>query len=429
MAKTLTVKSVESIKPESARRELPDGAIRGLYLVIQPSGRKSWALRYRAPTTGKTVKLTIGPLAPTVDGFEPAPVVGTPQTLASARRLAANALADVAGGNDPAATRKAEKAVTRSGRYDMDAVLDDFIARHVRRKNKPRTIRENERIVNRYIRPEWTGRDVRKIAKRDVLALIDGIVAPHMANNVHAVVRRLFNWCVERDIIDASPALSVKAPTALVSRDRVLSDDELRLIWKSCDGLGPFGSLVKLLAMTGQRRDEISSMRWSELHDLDGENPTLHLPSERVKNRRAHVVPLAPQAVAIIEKLPKIANRRGQSIWVFTTSGEVASSGFSKAKAELDAAMMARARKEAEDRGDNPDHVEIPAWRLHDLRRTAASGMARFDVPPHVIEAVLNHKSGTISGVAAVYNRYDYSSEKRRSLDVWANELIRIVNR
>lgn len=251
---------------------------------------------------------------------------------------------------------------------------------------------------------------IRDITRRTVIDLLDSIVdrgSPGTANSVYRLLGGLMNWCLDRGILDASPCIQLKPPAVGISRDRILSDDEIRWFWKASEEAGyPFGSLFRLLLLTGQRRDEIAQMRRSEV-DLGAALWTL--PKERSKNSKAHQIPLSPLALRIFEFTPIIE----KSDFVFTTNGRTPVSGWSRTKRRFDAQMLAIGREE---RGQD---AAIPNWRLHDLRRTAASGMARLGQPVHVIEAVLNHKSGSIRGVAAVYNRYTYGLEKQYALREW----------
>ena len=411
MAKPLTVKAVEAMKPGAERREIPDGGLPGLYLIVQPSGSMSWAIRYRAG--GKPRKMTVGPY----------PVFG----LAAAREAAGKALRAVSEGRDPGHEKKLTKAAQANDLTRIEAVLDDFVSRHVEVKNRPSSIKENKRLIEVEIKPKWKGRQIETITRREIITLLDEIAdrgAPIIANRVHALLRKFFNWAIERDVIQASPVANVKPPAAEVSRDRVLSHDEIRLVWLAADTIAwPFGPLVKLLLLTGQRRDEVASASWDEFK-LDGPAPEWIIPRERAKNNQAHAVPLSKAAVATLEALPRI---QGAGRFILTTTGETPVSGFSRAKDSLDAAMLTIARQEAVERGEDPEKVAIAPWRLHDLRRTAASGMAALGQPVHVVEAVLNHRSGTIRGVAAVYNRHDYLEEKRRALSAWASQVAEIV--
>jgi integrase len=357
---------------------------------LQPSGAKSWAVRYRHQ--GVSRKHTIGSY-PAVD-------------LKSARVIGGKALRAVAEGRDPGR----EKTEARSARIDsVDRIVEEFLARHVRRSNRVRTQEETERLFRLHILPRWRGRMIRDISRRDVIEMVDHVVdggSPVAANRALTVTKTFFNWCVSRDILTASPAQGVKPPTAEKSRDRVLDDTELKLVWEAASQVGyPFGTMTQLLIATGQRRDEVAKMRWEE---VDFGRRLWTLPRERVKADRPHEVPLSTIALEVLKAVPRLAG----SPYVLTTNGAAPSSGFAKNKRKLDGCLPA----------------DMTPWRLHDLRRTCASGLARLGVPVHVTEAVLNHRSGTISGVTAVYNRYDYQAEKARALEAWARHINAVVS-
>lgn len=413
MPTVLTAIGVERAKPDAVkRREVPDGALPGLYFVLQPSGARSWAVRYRH--AGRPRKLTLGTY-PALD-------------LVTARKRARDALQEVAMGRDPGTEKVYAKRKAREADVDQDlalGALDTFVARHVRPNTSVRSASGTEHLFNLHVRPHWRGKRLDALKRADILELVDRVVdrgSPVAANRVLAAVKRFLNWTVDRGLIEVSPAGRVKAPTEEASRDRVLSDAELRLVWLAAEKSGPpFGQLVRLLLLTAQRRDEVGQMTWGE---IDVRAALWTIPAGRAKNGKANDVPLSGPAVEILKGLPRIA---GETDLVFTTSGETPFSGFSKCKARLDVAMLARARKHAEDRGEDPDRVTIAPWRLHDLRRTAATGMARLGVAIHVIEAVLNHTSGQISGVAAVYNRHRYLDEKRAALEAWAGHVEKVV--
>lgn len=245
--------------------------------------------------------------------------------------------------------------------------------------------------------------------------------SPINANRLLAVLRRMFNWCIERGLVERSPCEKLKAPAAEQARDRVLSDDEIRAAWQAFEGVGwPFGRIAQLLLLTGARRDEIAGARWSE---IELEAKTWTIAKERSKNGVAHEIPLSDAAIRIIKGLPRIGGK-GDG-FVFTTTTRAPVSGWSRAKAHVDKSIPAILQAGA----DLADLPVAPAhWTFHDLRRTAASGMAGMGIAPYVVEAVLNHKSGTIKGVAAVYNRYSYATEKRAALDAWARRLEAIVS-
>jgi len=269
--------------------------------------------------------------------------------------------------------------------------------------------------------PHWGKRHIQDIARRDVIELLDGIVDRGVgttANRVLAAVRKLFNWAIERDVIAFNPCLGIKAPSPETSRERVLSDEEIVWLWQALDQQSyPFGPLGKLLLLTGQRRDEVAGMTAGEINVDEG---VWTIPRARAKNDQEHHVPLSDAVLAVLAAAPRIAGEAG---YLFTTNGRTAVSGFSKAKASVDDKMLAAGRKAALDAGKDPDAITVPPWTWHDLRRTAASGMARLGQPVHVVEAVLNHRSGTIRGIAKVYNRYSHAEEKRRALESWGRYL------
>jgi integrase len=369
------------MRPSAVRREIPDRYLGGLYLIVQPTGAKSWAIRYRH--NGQTRKYTLGSY-PAYD-------------LKSAREAGAKALRRVAEGYDPGVEREQVRAATRS----FDAIVEEFLS-HSRRNNRPRTVIETQRLLQFNVLPKWHTRSIDSITKRDVLDALDAVVergAPVQANRLLEVIRRFFNWCIARDIIATSPCQGVKPPTVEVPRDRVLSDDELRLVWHAAGKVsGPFAHLVKLLILTGARRDEVGRMRWDE---LNLESALWVLPRERVKNNRQHEVPLSAQALAVIESVPRIDG----SPFVLTTNGRQAATGYAKNVVALRALLP-------------PDML---SWTLHDLRRTAASGMARLGIALPAIERVLNHTSGSFAGIVGVYQRHNFADEKRAALVAWGN--------
>jgi integrase len=419
MTKALTVKRIENEPAGKFRKEIPDGLLVGLYLVVQPSGAKSFAVRYRY--AGQPRKLTLGAF----------PAI----TLEAARDIGGKALRAAAEGRDPATEKQSAKGDAKRqaaeevrGKRDLyENVARDFIERHAMKSNRATTWRETARILGLRPSPDDPtklvdigGRKIQEISKRDIVALLDAVNdrgSPIMANRVLSAVRKLFNWCLARDTIQVSPCTLVTPPAPERSRDRVLTDDELRMVWNAADGDGrPFGPLVKLLVLTGQRLSEVGGMRWQE---IDLANKLWTLPPERVKNGKngqRHEVPLSDAAVAIIEALPRIKTTKG---FVFATRRDAAVSGFSRAKDRLDAAILAAIPEGAK----APEH-----WTFHDLRRTMASGMAPLGTAMHVVEKILNHSSGTFAGVAGVYQRYDFYNEKRIALAAWASHVATVVS-
>jgi integrase len=415
MANRLTTKAVQNIRPGDARREIPDGEIRGLYLVVQPkSGAKSYVLRYRHK--GRPRKWTIGPAE---------------MGLGEARKLAASARAAIAAGRDPQGEKAAAKEVAREAagakRESVEAVVAEFVEKHVRRSNKPSTAQEYVRLLNKEIVGRWGTRRLSDISRRDVNVLLDDIVdrgAPIAANRVLAILRKFCKWSVSREIISHSPCDGVMARSAETPRDRVLDDHELRLIWKAADTLGwPFGPIVRLLLLTGARRGEVVGMRWDE---LDLENKLWSLPAARVKNKRAHALPLSSVAIDILKGLPRIENDDGvvfpARIDRRTNRGKraIPVSGFSRAKRRLDRAIVELAGAERSG--------ALAQWGLHDLRRSCASGMARLGVDLHVIERCLNHVSGSFGGIVGVYQKHKFEEGMRRAMDTWAAHVERMAS-
>lgn len=410
MAKALTVKAIEALKPGAARREIPDGLLVGLYLVCQPSGALSWAVRYRV--AGIPKKLTLGTY----------PAIN----LASARQLAGQALTAVAEGRDPSAEKKVARRTAREApRDDVAAIVDLYLERYAKVNLRESSRREAERLLKKEVVGAWRGRSIKSIIRRDVIDLLDGIIdrgAAVTANRVLAAVRRLFNWCIDRGVIEVSPIAGMKAPTVERSRDRVLSDDELRRVLQAADRLGwPFGPFVHLLALTGQRLSEVGEMKWEE---IDRDKAVWVIPANRAKNGIAHSVHLSPQAIAVFDKLPRIKDGTKDSALVFTTTGRTPVSGWSNAKDKINGLILAKLKTEAGDAGNDPSDVRpLPDWRFHDLRRTMASGMARLGVQIHVVEKILNHVSGSFGGIVGVYQRHDFDAEKKAALLAWGRHV------
>jgi integrase len=392
----LTAKSVENIKAGETRREIPDAGCRGLYLIVQPSGHKSWAARYRFKQ--ETVKLTLGSW----------PAL----TLAAARKEAADALHKLAEGRDPAADKaaakeKENKAAAERAADTVDQWAKRFFEQYARKRLRSNSVRQVEHVLNNIMLKEWSGRTVHDVKRRDVIDLIEAVVderGPIMANRANAHIRRLFAWLCERDILQSSPCVGVKPPAKEHARDRILSDDEVKRLWLACDAVGGrVGPAVKLLLLTGQRLGEVVGLRRSE---ISGDVWTL--PPERTKNGRRHQVPLARQALAIVNDMPIIA---GEEDFVFTSSKTGRLGSFGHLKIALDAHMK----------------LSQP-WVLHDCRRSCASGMQRLGVRAEVIERALNHRSGVYRGIAGVYQADPLTNDVRVALQRWSDHVEQVVS-
>ena len=387
----LTQLAVDKAKARGCRYELPDGAggVPGFALRVSEHGAKTFALRYRVG--GRQRRVTLGSAA----------VV----PLGEARQAARKALQLAERGEDPAVA-KAEAKRERE-RDSVEAVVGAYVAKRLR----PRTRRwaDVEGMLRRDVVASWGGRPIQSITRRDVRDLIEGIAArgaPVVANRVLSHLRGLFRWAVRNDYAAANPALDIDRPHDERPRERALEEAEIRAVWQACDQLSyPFGVLIKLLLLTGQRRGEWAGAEWSE---VDLERAVWELPGNRSKTGVPHLLPLPPAVLAILETVPRIAGTE-----LILPSSRLASrnpvSGFSKA-------LAATHRLSG-----------TSGWSYHDVRRTCRTGFARLGITAAVGERILNHSDGTRSRIAAVYDRHSYQAEMRRALELWAAEVERIV--
>src|SRR6516164_6427349 len=362
-----------------------DAASPGFGVKVTPKGRKVFVVLYRTGGAGsKLRKYTIGPYGRV--------------TLHQARVAAQKVFAAKLEGRDPAAEKREAKRRIVADR--VEDLLEAFIAQHL---SQNRSAAEISRLLRREVGKPWAGRSVHEIGKRDVVEVISAIEqrgAPAAANKTLKSIKTFLRWCVGRAILDQSPAEGVPLPTKEVARDRVLDDQELDQVILAARRIGgPYGGIVELLALTGQRREEIAGLQWEE---LDLAQRVWTLPRSRTKNAKEHVVHLSEQSLNVLMR----ADERG--LFVFSLVGTKPFNKFSRAKRRLDQLSG------------------VTGWRLHDLRRTCVSGMARLGIAPHVADKILNHQAGTISGVAAVYQRHDFLAERRQALDVWGAHVERI---
>jgi integrase len=396
-------------KPETRRIEYWDSHTRGFGLRLSASGVQSWVVITRSLQAGawKQQRVTLGSYPS--------------MSLAKAREKATEAKAAAKKGDDPAAAVMAERAaLVDNSRNTFGSVRAEFLEKYRGRQNRrpaPSTLREMTRVLSADDFDAWTDAPMANLTKRDLLDVLDGIVdrgAEIMANRTLAYLKLLFGWAAHRGIIEADPTAGIKKPGAETSRDRVLTLDELRVIWQATAGEHTqFNSIVRLLMLTGQRLNEVTGLRWSE---VNADARTWTLPAARAKNHREHMVPLSAPVLAILEARRETQRTLGTAPkLIFTTNRTTPFSGFSRAKTLLDK-RIAKAG------------TELEPWRLHDLRRAVATHMAEsLRIAPHVIEACLNHVSGSKAGVAGVYNRALHLDERRAALDAWAGYLLRVV--
>ena len=429
MAKALTAGAVAKLKPASQRAEIPDSGCPGLYLIVQPSGAKSWALRFRRPD-GRPAKLALGS-AYTNASKEPdaAPVLGGHLTLAAAHRLVAELRHQIAQGRDPAATHIADKARRRAAAVEGAAntfavAARDFIEQYASRKvrrwpEQARLLGLNPHdltLIPKGLADRWRNRPVTDITTGEIYELIEETRqrgAPGLerrsdsptearARAMLSCLSRLNRWLVQHRRIEQNPCAGVHRPAAPLARDRVLTNTEIARFWAATGDLAePFGTVLRLLLLTGCRLNEVTGMRRAELSE-DG--ASWNIPGARTKNRRPHTVPLSTLARKLLGEHSR------QNDLIFSTTGTTPVSGWSKIKRRLDGTMV------------------IPPWRIHDLRRTAVTGMAELGIRPDVIERLVNHISGHRAGVAGIYNRSELLLERRAALERWATHIAGLVS-
>jgi integrase len=310
-------------------------------------------------------------------------------------------------GHDPASD-KAEGRKRASETFE--AVSGRFLA-FQKGELRPGSYRQVERHVVGLAKP-LNELQFAAIDRRTIAALIADIKEASgavTANRTASTLSYLYTWAMGQGFAEANPLIAI-AKFAEQPRERVLDDSELALIWNATEG-DHYSSIVRLLILTGQRADEIASLQWSEI----GDN-VITLPSSRTKNKRQHLVPLSRPALDIVAAQPRRVSDDGTLRELVFGVGQRGFSGWSRCKERLDERIAAA------------NGNSLPAWRLHDIRRSVATGMADLGVQPHIIEAVLNHVSGSKAGVAGIYNRSAYEPEKRRALELWANHLTAVAD-
>jgi integrase len=401
-------------QPSATRQPLPAGSdaiffdddLPGFGLRVRAGGKRSWIIQYRVGA--KQRRLTIG----SVDKL----------SADQARKAARGRLAHVELGGDP---QQEKHEARNAASYSLGKLVDDYLARRHHRTGKDRLRRSSYEATELYLRKHWKplhglqASEVDRTAVAVRLTAIEAEISSVTAARARVALSSMFAWAIGQGIVDSNPVVGTNKPPEPKARDRVLTDVEIADIWTACRD-DDFSRIVKLLLLTGARRDEIGDLAWSEI-DLDRD--IINLPPDRTKNGRPHVVPLAHAAVYLITS----TLRRPGRDRVFG-EGEGGFSGWSKAKGALDRRIN-EARTAAAVPGKRTGKPQpIADWRLHDLRRTAATVMAeKLGVLPHIIEASLKHVSGHKAGVAGVYNRATYEREVRAALLLWADHVRSIV--
>ena len=367
-----TLSKQHDIPPDQKRIELWDNLLPGFGVRVTGRGVKSYFVVTRLGR--QKIRVTLGkyPALP----------------LADARDKAREVLESAMGGVDPRRT-------TPTAPKTIEALIEEFERRHLPNL-KPKTQMQYRNALKNFAQ-RFKGRDPVTINKREVRAMLDDMVddgTPIHANRNLAVVRKLFNWAVERGILDVSPCYGLKAPLKEKQRTRFLCMAEIKSLWSVLDTVHPIQSaFVRTLLLTGQRRETVATMRRSNI-----ENGVWTIPREKMKGDRTHSIPLPSQLIELIDILP----RQGDEDIVFTHDGRSTFSGYSKLKQRLDEA------------------APMDEWRYHDLRRTAGTHIARLGFQRLVVSKILGHVE---SGVTQIYELHSYDEEKKTALQAWADEV------
>jgi len=369
----LTDAHVKSLKPRDGRYEIFDATLAGFGVRISPSGTKTWIVLSR--NLRRKTRASIGRY----------PQMG----LAAARQRAMSVLNEMSEGE-----------YKRASDFELfENALEEW---YLRDQSQNKSYSQVKDTIELHVRPYLKNFRLRDIEKRDLLKIVDrvGAKAPTQANRVLSFTKRFFNWCVSRDYLEVSPANGIAKFKTEVSRERVLNDDEMEAVYNATWTMDyPFAPLFRILIFTGQRLNEVAGLRWSE---VDFTEKRWVIPSNRAKNKSGHVVHLSAPVISELRFLRQVS----QHDLIFTTTGTTAVSGFSKAKRKLDVLSG------------------VTDWRLHDLRRTFATvATEKLGFEPVVVDRALNHVSGSVKGVAAVYQRGQYLEGRRTVLDAWANHI------
>lgn len=430
MAKTrLTDKTLRRPAPAAGQTELWDDLVPGFGLRISAGGSRTYFVMKRL--NGKLVRRTVGKVAPS----DMAAVAGE-LGLSAARERARKLLSDLARGIDPDEAKARRAPPAKSPRTFGEVAAAYFKDPAKRGGAALKSRAELERKV-RVDLAAWKDRPIGEITRADIRAVINEkhATSPVSANRLLALIRRILRWAVREDLIAANPAVDIDRPAQEQERDRVLNLDELTRVWAGAERLGyPFGPLVQLLILTGQRRSEVAGLRWEEI-----DHAAWKLPDSRAKRGKGHLVPLSPRALTILNAAPRIGARPSL---VFTTGKRAAKkgervdpkappapvSGWSRMKDRLDRVIAETAANAVGEPLDMTRHA-LPHWTLHDLRRSVAThlrdeqimGKARAD--RLTVSKILNHAEG---GMTRLYDRYSNDPEKRRALEAWAEVVERL---
>ncbi len=398
--------------PEGRKDRLVfDAQCPGLAVRITTKGTRTFLVQWTDRVTRRKVR-------------EPLGVWGS-ITIEQARSAARVRLGEVARGRDPVADRHEKRAAAEREKAELvltlDALLSQWADLHLSSR-RPRYAAEAVRSV-RHAFAKQLSQPAARLSRAQTVAVLDEIVAngnPVTAGRTMAYARACYSWAEKRGMVPLNPFRNLPVSAATTERERVLSDDEVRDIWRAAATTSyPFGPFYQLAILTLQRRDEVAGMRWSE---LSPDGCTWLIPGARMKNGKPHDVHLSLPAREILRKLPR---QDGQEL-VFSTTGKTPISGFSRAKKALDGTIMMT--RDTVGRPGRTSPALVP-WRLHDIRRTGVSTLARLGVDSVVADKLLGHQAAKLRGVAAVYQRHDFADERARALEIWSAHVMEYVNR
>ncbi len=389
-----TDRGIKALKPKVGSYEIYSSDRTGFGIRVSPNNRKTWFTRYRHRLSGKQVKVTLGQY----------PYV----TLADARIKHNEHRTLLYGGIDPRQiVQDARQSEISAG--TINELVDEYIERHCKIKKK--TWVEDKRILDKDVIPNWGDLKAKDIKRRDIIKLLDSVVdrgSPISANNLHARLSKMFKFAVRRGLLETSPFVEIEVPSKKITRDRVLTEDEINIFWGKLESSTAHLNIqlaLKLLLVTGQRRGELAMAKKDE---FDLTNKIWSLPAERAKNGLSHRVPLSELALTIIQQLSELNE---DSEWLcpspYGTDQPFTVRAISRAVA------------------NNRAHIGIAHFTPHDLRRTAATHITGLGYPRLVVSKILNHVE---TGITAVYDRHGYDAEKREALDAWSSKISVLIS-
>lgn len=401
----ITHATVEAARSKEREYFVWDRDLKGFGLRVSPGGTKAYVVQYRLGGRGFPARRqTIGRH-------------GSPWTAAAARDEAKRLLHLVGLGEDPLAVVQVRQNEQLHARFEQFA--QHFLEVYGKREWAPRTYSTQHGYIERWLLPVLAKKTLSAIGRKEIAAVMDRIPSDKntLPRNLFVLMRKMFNWAVERGDLEKSPMHGMKVPKSPHERHHILAHHEVIAVAAYAPQLGQvWGNLIHMLLLTGQRRREVAEADWSEFNRA---GRLWTIPRNRTKNGREHMVPLNAGAIASLDEMAGVTGDDEEKKWpgsgfVFSHKDGRPVSGFSRMKKRLDAGL------------EKATKLEIQPWRLHDLRRTVATNMQQLGVRFEVTEAILNHVSITQAGVASVYHRHDWMDEKRAALDAWGERVVEI---